>query len=37
MANAETSGIVEIGQWTIVPGGFEVLVEPLKTPNRVTY
>jgi hypothetical protein len=34
MPTAEIAGVVELGQWTPVPGGFEILVEPTSKIRR---
>ncbi len=34
MASAEIAGVVELGQWCTVPGGFEIFVEPIPSNIR---
>ncbi len=34
MSTAEIAGVVELGQWTPVPGGFEILIEPTSKIRR---
>ncbi len=34
MSTAEIAGVVDLGQWTPVPGGFEILLEPTSKIRR---
>lgn len=34
MPDTEISGVVELGQWSTVPGGFEILLEPTSKLRR---